>query len=190
MFADVHLVVLLATTGDLLEQAAVGELFVAGDDDFRQRILAGDEGGHVAALDEPDFGFVGAAADLLGAQNLKQLRVKGALVQQEGQPSAAALFGAMAHGVHALSRGDCTPQKGRGKRIGTRTNPFRDNTRRVNVSCPDEFVFAEGRSSLTGSPPAEMDFGRPHDADCLDGRIIETDLPQSEENNPLRPHTP
>ena len=58
------------------------------------------------AFDQPDVAFVGAADDLLAAQDLEKLGVQAALVQEEGEATRATLFGsvAAAHGIHALSR--------------------------------------------------------------------------------------
>ena len=54
------------------------------DDHFGQGVLAGGEGDHMAAFDEPDVRFVGAAADLLGGEDLEQLRMERALVTEGG----------------------------------------------------------------------------------------------------------
>jgi hypothetical protein len=59
----------------------------------------------VAALDEPDVGFVSAADDFLVRVDLEKLRVEGALIEQEGQAACTTLFGSVWHwGASMLSR--------------------------------------------------------------------------------------
>jgi hypothetical protein len=50
----------------------------------------------VAALDQPDVGLVGAAADLVAGKYLKQLGVKRALVEEERKPSGSTLLRSVA----------------------------------------------------------------------------------------------
>ena len=92
-----HLVILFATTGHGLNQAAIGHLARGHQDDFGQRVLAGGEADHMSAFDEPDIGFIGAAADLLGGKNLEELGVKSSLVEKEGETSGTTLFGSIWH---------------------------------------------------------------------------------------------
>jgi hypothetical protein len=112
--ADGRFVVPLAAALDRLEEVAVVERLVVVDDHLDQRGLAGGERDDVPAFDEPDVALVGAADDLLAAQDLEKLGVEAALVQKEGEASRATLFGsvAAAHGIHALSRRGCASSVG------------------------------------------------------------------------------
>ncbi len=76
--------IFLAPTRDRLQQVALEKRIVMGGDHFREGVFSSREADDVAALDEPDFGIIGPATDLLGRQDFEQLRVKGALIQQEG----------------------------------------------------------------------------------------------------------
>jgi len=113
-----HFVILFAPAGDRLKQATVGKRLAVGDDHFGERVFSGRKGDDVPAVDEPDIGLIGAADDLLRPENLKQLRVERALIQQEGKTSRPALFSAIAH-ASVLFPGDKTPRVGRRRKRET-----------------------------------------------------------------------